>query len=211
MDLSQFINDNTDVIEKSLSGHMYDIAVVFHTMFKDRFACDNFRKKMWFEFRAGSHQWSHTELGPFLVISTEFVSMYEAYHELIKNSIHSAEQTIEQQKLASINGIIAKLKTVTFKENFCKECYYLFFNPHFISSLDTNTALVCFRNGVLNTLTNEFRDGRPSDMLLLYINSDYDAENIEDIPMIQSLIIQYNRMREDVLHKRQRGKSTIFG
>ena len=54
-----------------------------------------------------------------------------------------------------------------------KEAKNIFYVSDFISKLDTNEYLMCFKNGVIDFKNNEFRDGRPEDFCSKCTNINY--------------------------------------
>jgi putative DNA primase/helicase len=81
---------------------------------------------------------------------------------------------------------------------------FLYEDLQFESKLDEAPHLVCFKNGVYNTDTHEFRDGRPEDMVSRQIDYDFvttvDPEAREYVDsFIRSLFRTYD-MAEYVLN-----------
>jgi phage/plasmid-associated DNA primase len=54
-----------------------------------------------------------------------------------------------------------------------KECRVLFFDRDFAKKLDENKHLIAFNNGVFDTLTQSFREGRSEDCISFCTNIDY--------------------------------------
>jgi hypothetical protein len=82
--LKNFIQKNRDIIEKSLSAQIYDVAVVFRELFGGKYACTKSKSRIWFVFNGV--RWVTTELGPYLDISDDFVRLYELYAQEIRAS-----------------------------------------------------------------------------------------------------------------------------
>ena len=64
------------VLEFSLSGYMYDIAVVVHTLYQRKYVCARIKNPLWYVFQG--LRWITTEMGPYQDISTDTVAYYEA-------------------------------------------------------------------------------------------------------------------------------------
>ena len=69
--------------------------------------------------------------------------------------------------------IIQMLGNPTEKEYICQECLYIFYDSNFVKTLDSNSKLIPFKNGVLSLDSNSFRVGNSTDFLSIYINDNY--------------------------------------
>jgi P4 family phage/plasmid primase-like protien len=83
-----------------------------------------------------------------------------------------------------------------FKENVMKECRELFLDEEFANKVDENKNLIAFSNGVFDTLTFEFRDGKPEDYISFCTNLEFHPDRPhESYPCWQEL----NKFIQDVL------------
>jgi phage/plasmid-associated DNA primase len=83
-----------------------------------------------------------------------------------------------------------------FKENVMKECRELFLDEEFANKVDENKNLIAFSNGVFDTLTFEFRDGKPEDYISFCTNLEFHPDRPHDsYPCWQEL----NKFIQDVL------------
>jgi phage/plasmid-associated DNA primase len=72
-----------------------------------------------------------------------------------------------------------------------KECLLLFFDPKFVSQLDTDRTLIHFTNGIYDLKTDQLRDGQPSDRISLSTGYDYRPIDLqsEDYQSTQHLLL----------------------
>ena len=165
----------------------YDISKIVYYLYKNDYVCGKIKSKIWYHFE--NHKWKQTELGPYKELSTNIVSLFEKYKELVQN---------DEAALDKVNLIITKLKNVTFKESICRECIYLFYDSDFINSLDRNINLICFNNGVWDIRNKVFRDGVKEDNISLSIGVNYDDGDDK----MEYIINQFIQFRKKILIKR---------
>jgi|TARA_B110000259_G_C13822454_1_gene325267 phage/plasmid-associated DNA primase len=186
------LDDTTllNLVENSINGYIYDIAKVVYYLYKDKYVCGKLKSKLWFHYE--NHKWKQTELGPYKELSTNILKLFEDY----KNNKLNEEN--DKLLLDKTDALILKLKNVSFKENICRECLYLFYNADFIYSLDRNLNLICFENGVWNIRNKTFREGMKEDNISLSIGVNYD----NDIDNLDYCINQFVQFRKKILVKR---------
>lgn len=175
-----------DLVEESINGYVYDIAKIVHYIYKERYVCGKLKNKLWFHF--DNHKWRQTELGPYKEISTNILDLFVKYKEI--NSDESLNEKID--------NLILKLKNVTFKENICRECLYLFYDSEFINILDRKIHLICFKNGVWDLREKTFRNGKKEDFISISIDVEYN-NNLDDLQENINKFIEY---RKKILIKR---------
>lgn len=176
------------LIKESINGYTYDIAKVVYYLYEDKYVCGRLKNKLWFHFV--NHKWKETELGPYKELSTNILDLFEEF----KNKLNPEEN---KGLIEKTETIILKLKNVTFKENICRECLYLFYKPDFIHSLDRNINLICFKNGVWDISNKTFRKGEKEDYISLSIDMEYN--NNADLDYSINQFIDY---RKKILNKR---------
>lgn len=100
----------------------------------------------------------------------------------------SSSESVVGRKVKSIVRIISQLKSAPFKTNVMKEATEVFYSSEFVKSLDCNSNLFAFRNGVYDLLSHEFRDGRPLDYISIQspirYRDDFDLESPEVLQII---------------------------
>jgi P4 family phage/plasmid primase-like protien len=175
--------EQKSLIYKSLDGGHRDIAEQLYEKFSGQFVCANLEKRVWYEFR--EHRWVQIADGFTLrsKIATEIVPRYveesQKVNKLNADEDVDKEQTVtNNNKVKSINKIVASLKTAPFKDNIMKECKELFYKEEFLSKLDKDVYLMGFNNGVLDLKSMEFRVGRPDDYVSM--TTGYDWKEFDD-------------------------------
>ena len=82
-------------------------------------------------------------------------------------------------KIAGVKGIISWIA-------------YILFNPKFYDLCDENIYLLGFDNGVYDTRTKQFRDGRPDDYITKSVGLDFPIREGKYILMKKLENILYN-------------------
>jgi phage/plasmid-associated DNA primase len=190
-------NNLVKLLNDSLNGYNYDIAKIVYYLYKDDYVCAKLKSKLWYKFI--NHKWKQTELGPYSELSTNIVNIYEDYKKDLLTLLENPENNINSENILKIETIIIKLKNVTYKENICRECLYLFYDSEFILKLDRNIHLIAFTNGILDLSNKKLRNGEKKDFVSLSIDIEYNQQNLDKIDQI---INQFIHFRKKVLEKR---------
>ena len=196
----------------ALSGTSYDIARLVHYIYKENYRVARLKTKSWY-FHDGM-KWKPTEVGPYYELSTSIAQLFESYlniHSVNKESCTEDEMDCSKEegkarikKTEAIGKILGKLKNVTTKEIICKECVYLFYDPDFLTNLDTRTHLICFNNGVLAMEHNDFRQGVGEDMISLHIDVNFvPPKGHKEQTELAKMIEQFQEFRTKVVNKRK--------
>ena len=159
----------------------YDIAVVLHQLCKDEYV---YCSHNWYRFH--NHRWKIVESGSTLrlIISTELRELYKKRAEEMNAYKASLDPEDEKYKMIAarvdiILKIHLRLGQTNDKKNIMIESTDLFHDPDFLSKLDSNPYLLCFKNGVIDFEQKEgincplFREGRPEDYLTKCTGIDY--------------------------------------
>jgi phage/plasmid-associated DNA primase len=205
------------LLENSINGALFDIANVIHYVFKDDYVSARLKNKLWFKF--DGNKWKQIEEGPYYELSTTIIAHYESYlKELLLKEVELQTETsaenfeidnekiknqlkLVQSDISKTTTIIDKLKNVNFKESLCKECLYLFYDRDFISKLDKNEHLICFKNTLYDMRTRSNRSGTKEDMMSIYIDADFATAN-SDSEGFNTLIDDFIQFRKGLLKKR---------
>jgi P4 family phage/plasmid primase-like protien len=155
-----------------------DLAVVLYSMKKDRFVCTAIKNKVWYEYI--NHRWHEIDSGNTLRMAIS-KDMHKIYNDMLRDTydkvqIMDPNDTKRESVMKSIKviGAIAfNLKKTQPKENIMKEARDRFYDSRFLESLDNNTHLLCFNNGVIDFKLKLFRKGNPEDGLSKCTNIDY--------------------------------------
>ena len=208
-----FGTDLSKFMRCSLSGTSYDIARLVHYIFKDSYRVARLKTKSWYVH--DGMKWKPTEVGPYYELSTSIAQLFDTYLQIHtsnktehveeeSNKDSSNEEKERQKKIEAINKIISKLKNVNTKEMICKECVYLFYDPDFLTKLDTSTNIICFQNGVLDIEHNDFRQGNSEDMISLHIDMNFVPPKVQkDHNELAKVIEQFQEFRNKVVNKRK--------
>ena len=181
-------------------ANYFDVALILHQLYKDTYVVTNIKKKTWFSFH--ENVWEEREIGPYTELSTTILSIFKDQMKLLKKNKR-------KDHIVNCEKIIKMLGNPNEKENICQECLYIFYDSNFIKRLDCNSKLIPFNNGVLCLDSNDFRDGRSTDFLSIYINGDYkvpkttaEAKNLDKL--IKDFVIfrqKHIRKRLDEIHQ----------
>jgi len=204
--------ENIDrLIMAACSKTEFDVASVIHAKFRDNYKCSDFKNNIW--YRWSGHIWRETDSGVDLLLrlSREVAGVFfkkmtgvldemsnrgliECMTPVDKKDCGKCEFCLLDSKRVGLNDVFKKLKTTSFKSNVMKECRELFFDEDFIKKVDANKDLIAFNNGVLDTTTMTFRDGKPDDYLSFSTGLDYDQEKqyyeYDSWPQVEKFIRQ---------------------
>ena len=172
--------------KESLSGGHYDLAKSLYEDYSEQFVCASITKDIWYEFK--NHRWQLVEKGITLrsKISIELSKKFSFKGAITYKFNEGEENPFNSNEYRDkINKILSQLKNSTFKDHIMRECKELFYRENFISKLDTNTNIICFKNGVLDITTCEFRPGRPEDYCSMHTNYDFKEYEEDDIELLE--------------------------
>lgn len=154
-----------DVINKPTE---YGLARVLHHMYKGRYVCVSIKNSIWYEYR--SHRWHEIDSGTTLRrhISNELHDLFFTKMQEGNNSIQAVDSSTPQfekmkREQNAMCDICVHLKTTQWKNNIMREAKDAFWDSTFNDRLDSNPYLMCFKNGVVDFSTKEFRPGKPED------------------------------------------------
>ena len=165
----ELTEDLIERIEAAFSHTHYDVAELMFFLYKDYFRVDSFKHPIWYEFK--QHRFWKNSNKLQLALSSDLVWYLRNY----KKQINSG-------KSETIDKLITLLKTSSYKNNIMSELSNIFFyhDTNFLQKMDADINLFCFKNGILNTETLEFREGRVEDCVTLCCGNnyiEYDPEN----------------------------------
>jgi P4 family phage/plasmid primase-like protien len=170
-------NEISQLLQESLSGTNYDVAVVVHAMFKHQFANASIKHNKWYEFR--DHRWQDMDKGLNLrkKISTDVANEYKKLGQYYRNQLNPPpsddQKKVIESKLKRCDEMIKNVKMTTFKDKVMSECSELFYDSQFLNKLDSNVHLIGFDNGVYDLDRSIFRDGLPDDYISYSTHIDY--------------------------------------
>jgi P4 family phage/plasmid primase-like protien len=171
----------------------HDMAQVVYAKFRDEFKCARFSASAWYWF--AGHTWRETDKGvslqcrlssdifrDFLRKENEVGAMMEVTepHPNGKHEPEGCQMCKLEKKKQAFAHMRKQLRMTRFKENVMKECRELFLDEEFANKVDENKNLIAFSNGVFDTLTFEFRDGKPEDYISFCTNLEYHPDRQYD-------------------------------
>jgi P4 family phage/plasmid primase-like protien len=187
----------------------HDMAQVVHAKFRDEFKCARFSASAWYWF--AGHTWRETDKGVSLqcrLSSDVFRDFFRKESEMTtqmqainpcpdgKHDPSGCDWCKMDKKRQAYAHMRKQLRMTRFKENVMKECRELFLDEEFANKVDENKNLIAFSNGVFDTLTFEFRDGKPEDYISFCTNLEFHPDRPhESYPCWQEL----NKFIQDVL------------
>lgn len=173
------------VEESAATATEYDVAMVVYAKYRDEFKCSSYLNNEWYHYV--DHIWKGSEKGVELIrrLSSDIAKLYlqkeiaeiRNIEELgvcsHKEFDPSCQICQAERRKKQYSTIRMKLKTTAFKNNVMKECQALMFDKDFAKKLDDNKHLIAFKNGVFDTLTQTFREGRMDDYISFCTNVEY--------------------------------------
>ena len=174
----------------------YDIASILFQLYKSDYVCSSITHNTWYKY--SEPRWMKIDAGVYLRrhISNELRNIYmkkaNQYLELrarLKegDDAHKIKQITAY--IDKITSIFTRLGQSNDKKNIMTEAKELFYNDRFEEKLDANPYLLCFKNGVVDFKTKEFRRGRPEDYLTKCTNIDYFTD-ANDAPKYAPIIAE---------------------
>jgi hypothetical protein len=205
-------------VENSIlcNGSTFSIASLVFYLYNSIFKVARLKTKEWYIFDGS--RWRSSEIGPYFELSSDIVDVYE-YHVikllsrariLENNEIIDTDRSKETEiakmyeNIERCKKIIEKLKNVNSKENICKECVYLFYDQSFSVIMDTNPSIVCFRNGVLDLTSNEFRKCVSSDNVTIMIDLEFIfPRNKKEKNKFNDILEEFHQFRRRIVARRK--------
>lgn len=170
------LEEQNDVLRKSLSGTSYDVAKAFYELYKYNYVCSDIKHKKWYEFN--NHRWEEIDDGYTIYnkLNEEMVNTYLKLAQIFGNkalTITGEEKDMMLIRQQSALKLCRNLREVPFKNNIVKELVNLYYDPLFTEKKDEGRKLLGFNNGVYDFEHLLFRDGRPEDYITMSTNINY--------------------------------------
>jgi len=107
-----------------------------------------------------------------------------------------------QQIVKNIKGLVTKLNKPGFKDDIIKEAKMFYNDPKFIGKLNSKKHLLPFTDGVIDLITNQFRNTNKDDYINLTVGYPFtiEQENQEVYKFIREVLPQIG-VRDYVLKK----------
>jgi len=182
---------NPDI--RMLSTAHNDIAKILFKLFgREKYVCADIEKDVWYEFN--NHRWHKMAKGIGLrkAISYELSNEYARYSGECLQRFRECTDELERPQWNTRTliacKIVEKLKNCSFKNAVMKEAMEYFYDKDFVEKMDENPYLLACENGVYDTETRIFRDGRPDDYCTKSTHLWYDSTLSEDDPRFSELM-----------------------
>jgi P4 family phage/plasmid primase-like protien len=169
--------DSQLLLVTALSKAHFDVASVLYHKYKHVFTCASIKRGFWYRFE--KHRWVEMEEGYILLdkMSTELASDVLSLNTFYsKKALKPNTATMDKElskKQDECLKLLHALKDNTYKHKVLKECCSMFYDTDFMNSLDAQTHVVGFENGVYDTTNLVFRDGRPEDYVSFTTGINY--------------------------------------
>jgi len=165
-----------------INGSHNDLATILYHKYEQEFVCGALTQNIWFHFK--HHVWTRDEEGVSLrkKISDELVKDFQQLADKIYQQIKQQEDDdcdTDKKKFKNAMKLIGNLKNAPYKTNIMKECKELFFQPNFITRLDSDPYLIGFENGIYDIKNHLFRPGKPSDYISIKMNISYQTFDMQ--------------------------------
>ena len=158
----------------------YDIAMILYQLFKSDYVCSSITHNTWYKYV--EPRWMKIDSGVYLRrhVSCELRTIYSkkaAHYMDLRSKLKEGDDAHKIKQISAhidkIMSIYTRLGNSNDKKNIMTEAKELFYNDRFEEKLDANPYLLCFKNGVVDFKSKEFRRGRPEDYLTKCTNIDY--------------------------------------
>ena len=187
-------------IEGAFGGTDFNIANLLKDMYGDRYVCVSTSKSKWYHFE--NHRWhfcedsSDLEKEIYYEVGEKLADRLREYNNIIKEGDREDEEMDKikekRDKCYSLKNLLQKSAKITAVMRVAR---VLFADNSFMKKLDTNPDLVCFKNGIYDLRTDEFRSGKADDYISICTNTDYKEFSWkEPAPILNELIKLINRV-----------------
>jgi phage/plasmid-associated DNA primase len=204
-----------------VSIHEQDIGqYIIDTYLKDSYVCVSLEDNTFFYYN--NNRWIEDKgnITLFKYITKDYLKdvvkyQNEAQAKVNKLKDDDKEKAILTSKLKNVCKLLAKLKgkLCNFEgvvDWIAKELY----NPKFYDLCDENICLLGFDNGVYDTKTKTFRDGKPSDYVTKSVGYNFPIDDKgyrKDIDEFLKKVFPDKELRKYVLHQQAQALSGMKG
>jgi len=199
------------ILKCSQKENHHDVAQVLYCMYKDYFVCLP-NTLYWYYFDQLEHRWIGDKKG--MTLKSKISK--EVYNEFKRIQMKQNKQSLEAGdvyaiRASNVQACMDKLKNSSYKKNIMTECEELFMDKNtgiykgeFYEKLDCFNHLICCKNGVYDLNKEEFRTGRPEDLMskstkVNYREYDPDSDDIKGINKMIKGIFPIKYIREYVM------------
>ena len=204
-----------------VSIHEQDIGqYIIDTYLKDSYVCVSLEDNTFFYYN--NNRWIEDKgnITLFKYITKDYLKDVVKYQNEAQTKVNKLkdddkEKAILVNKLKNVCKLLAKLKgkLCNFEgvvDWIAKELY----NPKFYDLCDENICLLGFDNGVYDTKTKTFRDGKPSDYVTKSVGYNFPIDDKgyrKDIDEFLKKVFPDKELRKYVLHQQAQALSGMKG
>jgi P4 family phage/plasmid primase-like protien len=206
------------ILQATFSKTDMAFAKIIKFMYPDTFiAVQDGASYTWYIFN--EHRWRKnglTYLRSFINKDIQRV-FKELYLELIEEAEQIEDDQKKELKVMLANNVLTvshSIENEAKAKNVEKRCGVLYspLDNTFLEKLNENPNLLCFKNGVLDLRTNEFRDGRPEDYITFCTKISYQAKSNNEIrKKIKAFLFDIMGSREKVHYVMQNIRYILCG
>lgn len=192
------IYDNDELntlVFNSLDGKSSSLAEIIFYYFKNsyNYGEDN----NWYVFE--NHKWKNIGQKNSNLRYSIQPKLKEIYEQLLN---YYKKNEADNKKIFAIKQIIKSFNDTVLKNNIITELIDLYLvnnnkNRDFVKSLDTNTYLIGFNNGVYDLKKFCFRDGHPTDNITMSVNYNYNDKYTDKYIDLQNFLNDIQPNKED--------------
>ena len=133
-------------------GVEYDFAMGFHTLYKDKFICENVENREWWEFKNNS--WKNTQVGLRTHICSTYYEVFEDYSNEIQAKLINYEPNSKEyieicKRFKSIRDNASKLKRTNDVNNITRELCNIHYKENFLKTFDRAINVLPLQSGLL--------------------------------------------------------------
>jgi P4 family phage/plasmid primase-like protien len=193
----EIFNDSTidELVYNSLTGEDAAMADILYFFFKNDY---NFGEDTnWYAFK--KHKWSLIgQKNDWLSFSGQ-QKIKELYTKLLDYCVNNDMDKVKIKKIQKIKRSVGSAKKMIDVMTETRIRFLNKNNPNgdFVSKLDTNNYLVGFENGIFDLKNNEFRDGKPDDMITMSVGYDYIGKHTNKYTELLKFINDVLPVKED--------------
>lgn len=181
-------------MDKAISCLHADVAHCLWRMYWLEYKCSSMEHNRFWHFK--NHRWMKLDHGITLrrEISEGFLGQFERWRTDICRQVNESDdpnlKTTMENKLKKIGTLLAKLKTVSFKNNVMKESAEHFYDGRFERLIDANPDLLGMLNCVIEITADgnaQHRPGKPEDYVTMCTGLTYTADLNWQNPVVEKL------------------------
>ena len=207
------IIENLDAsIKNVVDGTNKSVAELFIKKYGSFIKCSGDLKERNF-YVYQNHRWELDKGGNIYVskylddIQEELKKIKFQLEEQLKNN----EDDKTEKFIKELQKTIIKLGSTSFADSTAKKISNLLYDADFVDKLDINPFLLGFNNGIYDLEKNEFRNGRPEDLVSFSCGYDYTEPDTDDYNLLNKIIEQILYIQDERVFYLKMLSTMLFG